>query len=186
MTKLKLFDVGLISALTMVVIIAAIVVTCGTDNPTEPTAANGEPDEEDRDEIIYVTSDPAYVTEDGVYVYTKNFLGNPTDTTLAVPLYVAIVLYNDRTEILRIGFGACYEVIGNDGIGYTKKNVVEPHKYVQPSARVKFDDISYRPLYYSNVYAWTSDQAEVEEIIEKHFARLAMGKTPLNKGCLLK
>lgn len=174
--KHKLLDMAL-------VLMVGTILTCTSDTPTEPILGGTE-DKEDRDEIIYTRSDPAYLTQDGSHVFTKNFLGNPEDKIISIPIY-AIVLYNDRNELVRMAFGGIYEIIGQDDLGYKERDNINPHEYLQPLARVKFDDIDYRPIYYLNVYAWGYEQAKVEKIIKAHFVRLAMGKT-LNKGCLLR
>ncbi len=153
------------------IVMIAIVVTCGTDNPTEP-APGGEKDEEDRDERIFTRADRAFLSSDGdslYYIFTEEFFGNPVNRVSPIPIY-GLILYNDRNELLRIAFGGFYNKDNE------KKEDIHPDEYLKAFVRVRYDDLDDRPLYYLNIYAFFADEAEVEQIIRSHFSRIVLGK----------
>lgn len=160
--------------LAIMIAAIAIVLACTGENPTEP-APGGEKDEEDRDEIIYTRYDNAYLAADGIHVYTTNFFGNPKNDVVAVPLY-AVVLYDEKNEVVRIAFGGFYESIEGD-VGQGKRDDIHADEYLRAWAQVQIDDLEdVRPLYYLNVYSTGYNQADAEKIVRSHFARIVLGK----------
>ncbi len=128
--------------------------------------------------LFFTFRDEAWIIQDGEYIVTFGFYGNPLPESIKLPEY-GFVLYDENYKIVRLSFGGFYETLEVSGFAYNKRDTIESGEILRPWCSTEYIDsdiYNIAPLYYENFISNGYEEEKIESYLSSFIESLGLNK----------